>query len=310
MASIGANWKRYFLLLLFLILILMAIMAGYLPTYYVFLLTSIFMYIVITVSWATFCGSTGYISLASAAFFGAGCYVTAILGNGLPLPLIIVLGGLASLFLAFLVGLSSLRIRGIFFAIFTLGLSECLRNLVDWLEITISGRIGRWIIAVDYITCFRVMLIILVMTLLTAYVMRHSKFGLALRSIGENEEAAAHVGINVNAVKIIAFAISSFWMGATGAIMVTQWSYVDAAIAFDILNSFMPALMALFGGIGTIFGWVLGAILFTIIAELLLTEFPYYYMLIFGVVIIGVILFLPSGLSGVVAKWRKGGLAG
>jgi branched-chain amino acid transport system permease protein len=153
------------------------------------------------------------------------------------------------------------------------------------------------------------MLIILVMTLLTSYLIRRSKFGLALRGIGEEEEAANHIGINVNALKVITFGITSFWIGATGAIIVTQWLYVDAATAFNVVYSFDPTLMALFGGIGQIYGWVLGSVVFTIITELLLTEFPYYYMLIFGILIISVFLFFPSGLVGVIIKWRKGEVA-
>jgi branched-chain amino acid transport system permease protein len=111
-------------------------------------------------------------------------------------------------------------------------------------------------------------------------------------------------------LKVITFAITSFWMGTTGAIVVTQWLYVDTTTAFYLHNSFLPVLMALFGGIAQIYGWVLGAVVFTIITELLLTEFPYYYMLIFGIVVIVVLMFAPSGLSGLVTKWRKGGLVG
>lgn len=309
MDIIRANPKRVFpLLCSILILIILVIIPGYVAAYYVLLLISIFMYTVLTVSWATFCGPTGYISLASAAFLGIGMYVTALLGEEFPLPLVVLFGGLASSLVAVLVGLASLRIRGIFFAIFTLGLSEGLRHFINWWEISIVGRLGRWVISVDYTTIFYTMLIILVMTLLTSYIIRRSKFGLALRSIGEEEEAADHIGINVNAVKVITFAITSFWIGATGAIIVTQWLYVDTMTAFDVFYSFMPALMALFGGIGIMYGWILGAAVFTVIAELLLTEFPYYYMLMFGIVIISVLLFFPSGLVGVVAKWRKGGL--
>jgi len=311
MVIIRANPKRFFPLLcsiLILILIILAIIPGYVLPYYTSLLISIFLYIVLTVSWGTFCGPTGYISLASAAFLGIGMYVTALLGEEFPLPLVVLFGGLASFLFALLVGSASLRIRGIFFAMFTFGLGEFLRHLVSWWEVSIIGRVGRWVISADYITIYYTMLIILVMTLLTSYTIRHSRFGLALRSIGEEEEAADHIGININAVKIITFAITSFWIGATGAIIATQWGYVRPDIAFDMFYSFMPTLMALFGGIGIMYGWILGAAVFTVIAELLLTEFPYYYMLIFGIVIVSVLLFFPSGLAGAIQKWRKGGL--
>jgi branched-chain amino acid transport system permease protein len=149
------------------------------------------------------------------------------------------------------------------------------------------------------------MLVIMAMAILAALAVKHSKYGLALRSIGDEEEAAAHLGINVNAVKIVVFAITSSWIGAAGAISVTQYSYVDTSTAFDVVYSFTPTLMALFGGIGQITGWILGAVFFTLIAEMLLTEFPYYYMLIFGIVIISVLLFFPSGLVGMILKVRE-----
>jgi branched-chain amino acid transport system permease protein len=308
MDILKANQKRFFqLLFLIFIFIILAMIPGYVPVYYVSLLINIFKYTVLTVSWATFCGPTGYISLASAAFLGTGMYITALIGENVPLPLVVLFGGLASFLLAFLVGLASLRIRGIFFAMFTLGLSEGLRHFINWWEISRVGRQGRWVISASNTTIFYTMLIILVMTLFLSYLIKRSKFGLALRGIGEEEEAAKHIGINVNAVKVITFAITSFWIGATGGIIVTQWSYVDTATAFDVSYSFTPTLMALFGGIGQIYGWVLGSVVFTIITELLLI-FPYYYMLIFGSVIISVFLFFPSGLVGVVQKWWKGGL--
>jgi branched-chain amino acid transport system permease protein len=283
----------------------LALAPGYLPDFYVSLLSSIFRYTVITVSWATFCGPTGYMSLASAAFLGSGMYVTALLGETIPLPLVIVIGGVAASLLALLAGLASLRIKGIFFAMFTLGLSEGLKGLINWWEMVKAGRQGRLVISESNETIFYTMLIILAMTLLTSFLIRRSKFGLALRAVGEEEEATDHLGVNVNAVKLITFAVTSFWIGATGAITVTQFSYVDTDVAFFVFYSFVPTVMALFGGIGNMLGWVLGSVVFTILTELLLTPFPYFYMLIFGGVIISVFLFFPSGLIGLVTKRRK-----
>ena len=277
----------------------------YLPDFYVTLLSSIFRYTVITVSWATFCGPTGYMSLASAAFLGTGMYATALLGETIPLPLIIVIGGVAASLLALTAGLASLRIKGIFFAMFTLGLSEGLKDFINWWEISKTGRQGRLVISAEPTTIYHTMLIILIFALLTAFLIRQSKFGLALRAIGQEEEATDHLGINVNAVKLITFAATSFWIGATGAITVTQFSYVDTQVAFSVFYSFVPTVMALFGGIGNMLGWILGSVVFTILTELLLTPFPYFYMLIFGSVIISVFLFFPSGLIGLIERWRK-----
>ena len=173
-----------------------------------------------------------------------------------------------------------------------------------------TGTVGRWVVIVDHTTVYYVMLVIFVILMLTAYFIRRSKFGLALQSIGANEEAAAHTGINVTLVKVITFAISASFMGAVGAIMATRLTYIDPRIAFNPLLSFMPVLMAIFGGVGQLYGPILGAAIFTYLEEFLITEFPYYYMLLFGIVLVVVILFLPKGLVGLIEKWQKGGLEG
>jgi branched-chain amino acid transport system permease protein len=149
------------------------------------------------------------------------------------------------------------------------------------------------------------MLVIVLMTLAVSYMIKRSKFGLALRSIGQSEEAADHIGINVNAVKIVIFAISTFFMGAAGAIMATRWTYIDPSIAFNPLFSFMPVLMAIFGGIGNIYGQILGAAVLTFLADVLLTKFPYYYMLLYGIIMVIVVLFLPNGIIGLKEKILK-----
>jgi branched-chain amino acid transport system permease protein len=294
--------------IILIIFILLATSPLYAPRYTVILLTSIFMYIVLTVSWVIFSGPTGYISLAPAAFFGVGIYTSAILGKVFPLPIVICFGALASFCLALLVGALTLRLRGIYFAIFTFGLVEFIRHLLLFLELTVTGRRGRLVILVDQTTVYYVMLAIFAILLLTSYFIQRSKFGLALQSIGQNEDAAAHTGVNVTRVKVITFAISALFMGATGAIMATRWTYIDPYTAFNPLFSFMPVLMAIFGGMGQMFGPVIGATIFTYLEEFLITRFPYYYMLIFGIILVVAILYLPGGLIGLAQKWRKGGL--
>jgi branched-chain amino acid transport system permease protein len=291
--------------LLLIILVLLATLSLYTSAYTVILATSILMYIVLTVSWTVFSGPTGYISLASAAFFGVGIYTSAILGMALPFPVVVGIGGVASFMVAFLVGALTLRLRGIYFAIFTFGLVELIKHFLLWYEINMTGTRGRFVVVVDNDTIYYAMLTILVATLLTAYFIRRSRYGLALQSIGEYEEAAAHIGVNVTAVKVITFAISGLFMGAAGAIMATRWTYVDPYIAFNPLFAFMPVLMAIFGGMGGLFGPVLGAAAFAYLEEVLITRFPYYYMLFFGIVLVVVVLYLPNGLLGLIQEWRK-----
>ena len=119
-------------------------------------------------------------------------------------------------------------------------------------------------------------------------------------------EAAAHIGINVTALKITIFAISAFFIGAAGAIMATRWTYIDPKIAFNPLISFLPVLMAIFGGMGQLYGPIIGAAIFTYLEEVLITRLPYYYMLIFGIIMIVAILYMPEGIVGLIQKlWKR-----
>lgn len=296
--------------LLLVILLLLVSLPRFVSVYTVILVTAILMYIILTQSWVLFSGPTGYMSLAPAAFFGVGIYTAAVLGLRMHLPVVIVAGGLASFCLALLVGALTLRLRGIYFAIFTFGLVELMKYLLLWYEIKFTGTRGRFVVLVDNNTIYYVMLAILVALLLTTYLIRRSRYGLALRSIGENEEAAAHTGVNVTVVKVVTFAISALFMGAAGAIIAMRWTYVDPYIAFDPLNSFMPVLMAIFGGMGQFYGPILGATVFGYLEEVLITKFPYYYMLLFGAILLIVILYLPDGLVGLIQKGRRALLGG
>lgn len=290
-----------------LILILLAIMPFYAKPYPVISLTNILVYTILTVSWVIFSGPTHYISLASAAFFGVGIYTSALLGKTLPLPAVVILGGVASFLLAVLIGLLTLRLRGMYFIIFTFSISELIRHSLLWWETNVVGTVGRWVVMISHTTVYHIILIIFVMTMLIAYLIRRSRFGMALRCIGEQEEAAIHIGINTTIVKTLTFALSATFMGAAGAIMATRWTYIDPRIAFDPHISFMPVLMAIFGGTFHPYGPVLGAAIFAYLEEILTTKFPYYYMLLFGSILIVVILFLPHGLFGLLQKWWKGG---
>jgi branched-chain amino acid transport system permease protein len=297
-------------IIIVVLLIALATLPLYSSLYLVILITAILMYTILTVSWALFSGPSGYLSLASAAFFGVGIYTSAILlpdtGVVLPLLVVVALGGVISFIIALLVGFLTLRLRGIYFAIFTFGLVELIKQVLIFWEINITGTRGRFIILVENHHVFWIMLGIFVLLMLTTYFLRRSKFGLALQSIGENEEAAAHRGINVTLVKVITFAISAFFMGTAGAVIATRWTYIDPYIAFNALFSFLPILMAIFGGMGQIYGPIIGSVVFAYLEEVLLTKFPYYYMLTFGIVLVVVILFLPGGLVGLIQRlWRR-----
>ena len=290
-------------LIIFILLALVPLLA---PGYATILLISIFMYVILTVSWVMFSGSTGYMSLASAAFFGVGIYASAILGAKLPFPIVVGIGGLASFCLALLVGALTLRLRGIYFVIFTFGLVMLMAYSLLFWEIHVTGTRGRFVIVMGYNTVYYYLLGIFVLLLLTAYLINRSRFGLALQSIGQEEDAAAHTGVNVTMLKVTTFAISAFFMGAAGAVMATKWTYIDPFIAFNPFYSFMPVVMAIFGGMGQLYGPIIGAAILTYLEEFLITKFAEVYMLIFGAILVIAILYLPDGLVGLIQKmWKR-----
>ena len=291
-----------FLILIFGFLVTFPIYGG---DYYMLVLVYILLYIVLSVSWVMFSGPTGYMSLAPAAFFGVGIYIGTILGAELPLIVAVAAGGLGCFVLALLVGLVTLRLKGIYFAIFTFGLLLFLTELILYLEINIGGSRGRHVFPASDEAVFYIMLGICVVTLVVAYLIRRSRLGLALQSIGGNEEAAAHMGINTTRVKILTFAISAIFMGAAGAIMAPSLIYIDPFIAFNMRYSFMPILMAVFGGMGQFYGPVIGAAVFAYTERVLRLQYPYHYMLTFGIILIVVIVFLPRGLVGLIPRLQK-----
>jgi branched-chain amino acid transport system permease protein len=292
--------------ILFVILILLATLPYYAPGYPVILFSSILMYVILTVGWVMFSAPTGYISLAPAAFFGFGIYTTAIIGEAIPFVLVVFLGGVSSFCLALLVGALTLRLRGIYFAVFTFGLLMLIANTVNYYEIHFTGTRGRFVMVKGYDLIYFYMLGIFVLLIIAATIIKHSKYGLALMSIGQEEEAAEHTGVNVVMVKVIIFAISAFFMGTAGAVMATKWTYIDSGIAFFMLYSFMPVLMAIFGGMGQLYGPIIGSAFFTYLEEFLITRFPEIYMLIFGIILVVSILYLPDGLVGLIQKiWNR-----
>jgi branched-chain amino acid transport system permease protein len=295
-------------LVLTLIVVLLATAPLYAGRGTIPLMTTIIMYIILAVSWTMFSGPTGYISLASAAFFGVGIYASALFYEQevqlLPLGAVILLGGLAGFCFALLVGLATLRLRGIYFTMFSFGLLELARRLITYYEFTVTQTRGRYVAIIDVNTAYYLMLTMAVATLVTMYLINRSRYGLALQGIGQGEEAAEHMGVNTTMVKVITFAVSAFFMGATGALLATRLHYVDPSIAFNLNYSFLPLLMAIVGGVGQLYGPVIGAFGFAYLRHVLLSIAPLYFMLIFGGIMVLVVVFLPGGLASLIERAR------
>lgn len=299
-----SRWSS--LVVLAAIFVVLALLPTITQSYWITLLTDILRFAILTVAWAIFSGPTGYMSLASAAFYGLGFYIAAVFNGPLPFAAVIIVAGVVAFVVALGVGALTLRLRGVYFAIFTFALVLLVNNVVLEVERLVTGTRGRFVETETTEAAYYAMFIVAVFTMVVAVLIRRSRYGLALSSIGEYEEAAAHSGINVVRTKVLTFAVSAVFMGMAGAIIATRRTYIDPGIAFNLNTSFLPVLMAMFGGMGNLIGPVVGAALFTYIGELLLTRFPDLYLLIFGVVLILAIVFMPNGVLGLAQQvWRK-----
>lgn len=279
----------------------LAVIPAFSGTYTPLFLAWVMTYCVMSLSWTFFSGKTGYISLASAAFYGLGMYLQAILGWNIPLPAMMVLAAAASFGAAFGIGIITLRLRGIYFTIFTFGLALFLNSFIHWYEVKFTHTKGRMVMPYDNDTVFYAILAVFVIILLAVIILNKSRFGLALDCIGQNEDSAQHAGINTTVMKVLAFAITASPVGAVGAVMSTTIGYVDPNIAFRILVSFFPVLMATFGGMYNMYGPIIGAVVFYSLQDYLLRKTDL-YMIIFGVVMAVVILTMPRGIFGIIEK--------
>ena len=271
--------------------------------YYLSLMISILMYCVLATAWALFSGPTRYISLATVAFFGMGAYVTAVFGESLPWAAVLGIAAGVGLIMALIVGLSTLRLSGVYFVIFSFGLAELVKQLVTWWEVNITKDLGRYVfVEITQLDIYWQLLAMLALVLALRALINRSRLGLALRVIGEDETVATHVGINTTTAKLLLFAVSAVFITVTGAIMAPRWTYIDPSIAFAPAVSFQTLIMALLGGAGALFGPILGAVPLVLLFEYLGANFPNHFSILLGLVFIVIVYFIPQGLSGVLAK--------
>ncbi|MBL8569069.1 MAG: branched-chain amino acid ABC transporter permease [Phreatobacter sp.] len=274
-------------------------------SYWMALIVNILMYSVLATAWALFSGPTHYVSLATAAFFGLGAYTMAFLGEKLPLPLVYPAAALIGAVVATVVGLSTLRLSGVYFVIFTFGLAELVRQLVTWAEAKFGGTVGRFVfIDVNQQGIFWMLLGLLVLVLLAGYAIQRSRLGWALRAIGEDETVARHSGVNTTISKVAVFVVSATFMTVVGAIMAPRWTYIDPSIAFNPIISFQVLIMALLGGAARLYGPILGVVPLAILFEILQANFPNSFSILLGLTFLVIVYFVPNGVVGLIDQGR------
>jgi branched-chain amino acid transport system permease protein len=259
---------------------------------------------VLASSWNILAGVCGYFSFGNVVFFGLGAYTTAVLTSALSVPFAITIlpGGLVAAAFAIATGFPLLRLRGHYFAIATLGINLGMREVITNLEWTGGGK-GIWLQLPDMgpkqfaLLIFYLMAALLAVTIATFITLLRSRAGYAMRAIRGNEASAAVLGIDTTFYKVLAFAISAFFSGVTGSIYVYWLTYIDPSQAFDMTLNIQFVMAGLLGGLGTIVGPILGAVVLQLLSELIWSHFLEIHLGVLGLVIIGVVLFLPNGLS-------------
>jgi branched-chain amino acid transport system permease protein len=268
----------------------------------------VFMWIALAGSWNLISGLTGYVSFGHVAFYGAGAYTGAILitSAGWSWPLAGLAGGVGAGVLALLIGYPCLRLKGPYFAIAMLGLNEVLRALVSYFEGLTGGGNGLSLPTADATRSIYYVMGLLAIAITTGtYLIITSRFGLRLMTIREDEIAAEAMGIDTFHHKLVAFLLSAVGPGIAGALTARDQGYIEPISVFPLAVTVTMIVMVLFGGKGTVWGPVLGAVALFVIQELVWAHYPYVHPLLFGAIIVAVVLLMPRGVLGLLQlKYR------
>jgi|SRR5665213_2663068 len=267
-------------------------------------------------SWNMFSGYSGYVNLGSAIFYGVGAYTITLLSDHLNVPgngdlfWLIPAGGLAAMIVAIPVGLVALRVRrhtfvvitiAIFFVFqlsainfsFTGGTSGLQLPLIPWLETNYNKPF------------YYAALAIVVFATLLSVTVRRSRFGLQLLAIRDDEDRAAGLGVKVFAVKLVGFTMSAFAVGMGGALYAIFIGQIYPQFVFDPIFDISIALMAIFGGLGTLTGPLLGALVLESTQQYLAIRFTNgsVYLIVFGALFLVIVLFMPQGIIVYSSEW-------
>jgi branched-chain amino acid transport system permease protein len=301
--------KKLIPIVLFILLLLFPLLQivfnGF--NYWIHMMLYVFLYIIMASSWNMIGGYAGYISLGHNVFLGFGAYLSGMvfvyfrISPFLTAPLagiLAVVGGL-------LFGLIALRTRGTTFIISTIALVLLMTELLDNWKLT-GGTNGLAMSLIQLkgqyakIPYYYYLLVIMALTLVTSYLIRHSKFGLALRAISQDETKAEVAGIPTRLYKILAFGISGLFIGMAGAIWGSYLTYLRPSIFLPVSIGTTIVLMAILGGKGTIIGPAVGATVMIIVNEFVVAKLgaSELNIVVTGLILIFVLLYFPEGIIG------------
>ncbi len=256
-------------------------------------------------------GYAGYINFGNIVFYGLGGYVSIYLVSERHWPLIVgaLTGGVVVSLLALVFGLGILRLRGAFFALATIGVNEAVKQLVTNVE-PWGGATGIYLSLDAYEplggpmqalwVVYALLVLVMMLSLLLSYAIKTSKFGLGLLAIGQNEDAAAVLGVPTPLYKALAYSASAFLPAMAGGLYFFKSGIIEPNGAFDLGLSIEAIVMVMLGGAGTIVGPAVGAFLYEEMRGLLLTSasISHLQLVIAGFLLLIIVLFAPGGLIG------------
>ena len=266
----------------------------------------VLLFVSLASSWNILGGYTGQTNLGHAAFFGAGTLATRFLWlSGWPLFPSLLAGGLLAMALALLIGIPAFRLRGVYFAIGTLALSQILYITVANTFPMISSLPAQDLAVYQLAPRYYLFLGVALLTIGTAYVLVNSRLGLGIMAVREEEDAAESLGISALRHKLLALSASAFFGGLTGGAFAFYHVGYYPQLTFGPEWTFDSMMMAYIGGTGTIVGPIIGAVFFVILREFLVLKLAELHLIVFGVLFILVVLFLPGGFVGTWGKIQK-----
>jgi branched-chain amino acid transport system permease protein len=301
------------LLLLAALLGLLLALPGFLSLYLRSFVLFTMMYVVLALSRNIISGFTGYTSFGHVAFYGIGAYATAILvadygWHWLPtLAAAAVVGALV----AVAIGYPVLRLKGPYFAIAMLGAAEGTRVVATVWDGLTHGGLGISLPSAETSwATYYAMLALMGVTIAAAYAVGHSRIGVRLNAIREDEVAAEALGINATAYKLGAFTLSAIFPAVAGGIQAYKVLYIDPPSVFFVQITIAMALMSMLGGKGTVIGPIVGAVVLYTVQELTWVNFPTAHLIAYGLFIVVVARFMPRGLMGFAIDrgWARKGM--
>ncbi|RZL87362.1 MAG: branched-chain amino acid ABC transporter permease [Variovorax sp.] len=271
-------------------------------------------------AWNILGGFGGQFSFGHALFFGTGAYVQAIaqLQGGINAWIALMLAIAGAALVGLFVGALSFRygLKGSYFALVTLAFAEVFRIVALSVPFT-GGGVGLMVPLRESPGNFQfasrsgylwVVLAFVTAALIVTWWLRNSRFGAYLQAVRDDEDAARAVGVDPFRIKLAAIGLSSAFMGAAGAFYVQVFQYIDPGIAYGAATSVEALVAAIVGGMGTLWGPVLGALVLHVLSDLtrnLFGELPGINMVIYGVVLVLIVIFLPRGIAGIGLSARQ-----